>query len=171
MNKTVKDNFKELESFLENIFLENINVNFFVKNKESEQGNASQSKIKEPNIKENDIKEANIKEIEIKEKCDDSIFRTLKDLEFEYIKTNYERNFLYDFKDETCKKSHIICRVRRERSLEDGGQNIILTLKKRVETTDNFKEYIEFESNILEDDLEKLEDVFNKSFIKYFVCV
>lgn len=133
MEQVVKDNFSELIPFLEKL-----NINLAPKN--------------------NDLNE-----IEVKSKCEDDIFKNLKDSGFEYDRTEYQRNFLYDFKDERNKKNKVVCRVRRIRNLSDASQDIVLTLKKKIETNDNFKEQLELETVVNEDNLENLDFSLNDS--------
>ncbi len=99
-------------------------------------------------------------EKEIKIKCGDEVFATIKDAGFEYVSSKFERNFLYDFKTSDNFQKGVVCRIRRERCLDDAKQNTILTLKKKIKSSDNVKNHIEYESVIKEDDLEKLDLAF-----------
>ncbi len=98
-------------------------------------------------------------EKEVKIKCDDEIFKAIKNADFEYVTSTFERNFLYDFKTSDNYQKGVVCRIRRERSLEDANQKTILTLKKKVKSQDDIKmkSNLEFESIISENDLEKLD--------------
>ena len=133
MEQIIKENFKVLT-----LFLEKIDFNFYSKN---------------------DC----LKEIEVKVKVEEDIFKKLKEADTEYVTSKYERNFMYDLKGQDLKKDGVVCRVRRERDLRSGAQNILLTLKKRVETQDNFKEQIELESKVSDEELEKLDNALNES--------
>ena len=133
MEQLIKENFEVLTPFLEKV-----NFNFYSNGDDS-------------------------KEIEVKVKAEDDIFKKLKEANFEYVTSKYQRNFMYDFKEQGLKKNGVVCRVRRERDLKSGSQDIILTLKKRVETEDKFKEQIEIESKVSDDDLEKLDNALNDS--------
>lgn len=133
MQEIIKENFEILMPFLEKM-----NLNFFSNNDSS-------------------------KEIELKVKVNDDIFKKLYEAGFLYVKTVYERNFLYDFKEENLKKANSICRIRRERNLGNGVQDIILTLKKNIKSDDIYKEEIELETHISEDKLEALDDALNDS--------